>query len=177
MVAAYTLMFCRITIALAFAISVFGKAQDITAFQEAISDFQILAPDWSKTAAWVFLCAETCGVLLMVIGGGLLLPGFLLAALLLLTFAVALVLVLLNKRRISCNCFGRSQRRISPYDVVRNLLLTACGLVGVWALVETQQALPAIDSLLIGLIATCFVVLVTNMADVIETLRHPFASF
>ena len=177
MVIASTLMFCRIAIALAFVIAVIGKAQDITAFQEAIMDFQLLAPNWSKAVAWVLLGAETCDVLLVSIGGSLLLPGFLLAALLLLTFAVALVLVLLNKRRISCNCFGRSQRRISPYDVVRNVLLIICSLGGVWTLVETQQIPPAIDSLLMGLIAACFVILVTNIADVVETLRHPFAGF
>lgn len=170
----YILTFCRITVALIFALTVVGKAQDVTAFQEAILDFQILPPNWSKVFAWTFLGAETLVVLLMGIGGGILLPGFLLAALLLMSFAVALVLVLQRNRRIVCNCFGRTERRISSYDVVRNVLLTACSLLGIWTLLGPQQNLSSADVILVGLMAACFVTFVTSMADVVETLRQPF---
>jgi len=84
---------------------------------------------------------------------------------------------LMRKRRVVCNCFGHSERRISPYDVLRNILLTACSLSGIWALVEPQQGLPATDTMLMGLMAACCVALVTNIADVVETLRQPFHNF
>lgn len=170
----YTLTFCRIAVALVFALTVVGKAQNVTAFQEAILDFQLLPPNWSKALAWTFLSTEALVVLLMVIGGSILLPGFLLAIVLLLSFAIALVLVLRRNKRVACNCFGRTERHISSYDVVRNLLLTACSLLGIWALLGPQQNLSINDVLLVGLMAACFVTLVTGIADVVETLRQPF---
>ncbi len=174
MSAVYVLMFCRITIILVFALSLGGKILDIVNFQEAIVDFRLLPTRWSKAAAWTFLGVESAIVLLMAIGGSVLLIGFLLAMALLTVFSAALVLVLQRDIRVTCNCFGRTERRISPYDVARNVLLILCGLVGVWALVSPLQSLSEVEIILIGLMAVCFVVLVTNLADVVGTLRQPF---
>ncbi len=166
-------MFCRITVMLVFALSVVGKAQDINAFQEAILDFQLLSPSLSKLFSWIFLSAETLVVLLMITNDGLLLLGFTLAALLLITFAFALVLVLQRHRRVVCNCFGRTEQRISWYDVVRNILLTACSLLGIWTLIAPQQSVSITNVILIALMAICFVIIVTNTAGIVETLRRP----
>ena len=85
----YLLAFCRVTTGLVFAISSFSKARDLAQFQQALLDFQLLSRRLSKLAALFFLCGEGIVVLLIVIGGPVLLPGFALAILLLLVFCAA----------------------------------------------------------------------------------------
>jgi hypothetical protein len=174
MSATYVLMFCRFTVIVMFVLSVSGKVKNIDAFQKSIEDFQLLPLAWSKVVAWAFLCMEAITILLTVIGGSALLVGFLLSACLLVVFSAALTLVLRRRVRISCNCFGWTERRISPYDVVRNALFILCSLVGLWALASPIQGLSGAEVVLIGFMAVCFVVIVTNLADVVETLRQPF---
>jgi uncharacterized membrane protein YphA (DoxX/SURF4 family) len=169
------LTFCRIVIALVFALSASGKVLDMPAFQESIADFRLLPRRWSKVVAWAFLGAEFVIALLMAVGGGALLTGFLLASGLLVTFSAALVVALRRNAEVTCNCFGRTERRISFYDVVRNALLVLCSLAGAWwALAGSPQNLAAVEAVLIGLMAVCFVVLTTNLRDIVETLRQPF---
>ena len=174
MIASSLLIFCRLTIGLTFAWAVFGKLRDLSAFREAVVDFRVLPPALSSIAAWVSLLAECAIILMLGIGNTLLFPGFLLAAGLLLLFSVALGLVLRRKRQVSCNCFGVTQRRVSPYDVARNLLLIVCSLVGAWTSLNAVQPVAASDLILLGLMALCLLILVTNLADVVETLRRPF---
>lgn len=168
------LIFCRLTIGLTFAWAVFGKLRDLSAFREAVVDFRVLPPALSRIAAWVSLLAECATILMLGMGNALLLPGFLLSAGLLLLFSVALGLVLRRKMQVSCNCFGVTERRVSPYDVARNMLLIFCSLVGIWTSLDAVQSVAASDLILLGLMALCLVILVTNLADVVETLRRPF---
>jgi uncharacterized membrane protein YphA (DoxX/SURF4 family) len=179
MLEAFILTFFRMTIALVFALSASGKARNIRAFQEAVFDFRLLPPRWSKAAAWVFLFLEFATVLLIVVGGSFLLAGFALAAGLLMVFSLALLVALRRNPRIVCNCFGRTERRISSYDVARNALLLLCALGGVWVLTlngESLQTLSGVSIVATGLMVACFTVLVTNLRDVVETLRKPFTS-
>lgn len=177
MFVALVLTFCRVVLALVFALSVGGKIIDIRAFQEAITDFRLLPPGWSRAAAWGFVLAESAVVVSMVVGGPTLVAGFLLALALLSVFSLALVVALRRDTRVSCNCFGRTERRISPYDVLRNALLALCALTGAWALSVPLQSAPIAGTALVGLMAACFAVFVTNLKDVIETLRQPFTPF
>ncbi len=174
MIASSLLIFCRLTIGLTFAWAVFGKLRDLSAFREAVVDFRVLPPALSSIAAWVSLLAECAIILMLGIGNTLLFPGLLLAAGLLLLFSIALGLVLRRNRQVSCNCFGVTQQRVSPYDVARNLLLIVCSLVGVWTSLNAVQPVAASDLILLGLMALCLLILVTNLADVVETLRQPF---
>lgn len=168
------LIFCRLTIGLTFAWAVFGKLRDLSAFQAAVVDFRVLPPALSRSAAWVSLLAECAIILMLGMGKTLLLPGFVLAAGLLMLFSVALGLVLRRNRQVSCNCFGVTKRRVSPYDVARNLLLMVGSLVGSWTSLVAIQPVAASALILLGLMALGLIILVTNLADVVETLRRPF---
>ncbi len=168
------LLFCRLTIGLTFAWAVFGKLRDFAAFQTAVVDFRVLPPALSRIAACVSLLAEFAIMLMLGMGKVLLFPGFVLAAGLLLLFSVAFGLVLRRNMQVSCNCFGVTERRVSPYDVARNLLLIVGSLVGGWTSLDAIQPVAANVLILLGLMALCFVILVTNLADVVETLRQPF---
>lgn len=168
------LMFCRVVIAAVFVLSAGGKALDVPAFQESVEDFRLMPKALARVAAWFFLVSEIAVVIAMAIGGRALMAGFVLAAGLLVLFSTALAVALRRKAAISCNCFGRDERRISPYDMARNALLTACSLAGVWTLTASTQSLSGSELALVILMAACFVALVTNLRDVAETLRQPF---
>lgn len=171
----FVLMFCRSTIALVFALTAFGKALDVAAFQESISEFRILPMNLSKAAAWILLGTELVVVLLMVAGGYLLSAGFSLAVCLLATFSAALLVALWRTSKMICSCFGIGTQRISPYDVARNVLLALCCLIGICALDDASHGLPGSASVLVILMAISFVCLVSNLRDVVETLRQPFS--
>ena len=177
MLATYALLFCRIAIILVFTLSFVGKVRDITAFREAVTDFRLLPESWSRTLAWTFPGAELAVVLLVMGGGSGLLLGFLLAAAWLMVFSLALVIVLGRNSRVTCNCFGGTVRRISPYDVARNTILLLCSLIGMRALIGSAQNSTGLENVLIGLMAGSFVVLLINLADIAETLRQPFRIF
>lgn len=175
MTASHGLMFCRIAIAAIFAWSALGKLRDLRGFRDAITAFRLLPRDWSAPLAWVFVGGEVAVVLLMLSGVPALLGlGFALAAGLLALFAIALISAMRRALAVSCNCFGGSEQPISWYDVVRNALLIACSLLGGWLLTLPQRGLAGSETLLLGVMALGFVVLVTHVEDVLETLRQPF---
>jgi hypothetical protein len=84
------------------------------------------------------------------------------------------VVALRRNAKMTCNCFGRREQHISRYDVARNALLVLCSVAGVWALTSPHQALSGGEIVLVGLMAMCFVVLITNLADIALTLWRPF---
>jgi len=175
MFAVSLLMFCRISIALLFIVSAGSKTLAIRDFEVTVGNFKLLPRRWNKPATWLFLGGEIATVVLIAIGGSLLLIGFLLAIALLAVFAIALVSALLRDIDISCNCFGKTERHISPYDVVRNILFILCSLSGMWMLIYTPQNLDVGEITLLTFMSAVFVVLVANLSDVIETLLLPFS--
>jgi len=87
------LAFCRVAIALLFALAFAGKIRDIRAFQEAVVDFRLLPSNWSRKLAVVFLAMEFLACA-WVVSGLLLLAGFLLATGLLMLFSAGLLTVI-----------------------------------------------------------------------------------
>jgi len=170
------LAFCRVAIALVFALAFAGKIRDIRAFQEAVVDFRLLPSNWSRKLAVVFLAMEFLACA-WVVSGLLLLAGFLLATGLLMLFSAGLLTVIRRRMKITCNCFGWTDRRVSGYDLVRNAVLILCSLSGAWASVTASQNLTMGEFGVIALIAVYFVVLMTNLANIVETLRRPFYAF
>lgn len=173
MTAEFTITFCRIVIALAFALSAGGKALDMPSFQVAIKDFQLLPARWSKIAAYCLAGLEAIVVLLL-LGERSLVIGFGLAIGLLILFTVALVITIRRKKAVTCNCFGRTERRVSNYDVGRNVVLIAIALTGVRLSLDFSRDLATSEVILSGLLASTVVILVINLADIVRTLLRPF---
>lgn len=173
MVGPLVVLFCRMLLALVFTISLIGKLRDRAAFEEAIVEFQLLPPGAAILAARVFLASEALVVVLLALGGAALPAGFGLALLLLAIFSTALLLVLRRKLAVVCNCFGRTEQHISRYDLVRNALLAACGLLGLGALGGAGYPFSSQELVVIGLMAAAGAAIITNLADVVETLRQP----
>src|SRR2546423_750268 len=92
MIATYLLAFCRIATGLIFLTSFLGKVRELEGFRQAVADFRLLPKDMSKGAAFLFLGGELLVVVCLLVGGVLLLPGFVLAILLLCVFSAAIAL-------------------------------------------------------------------------------------
>jgi hypothetical protein len=177
MLVASLLMFCRITIAFLFLFSFGRKVLAFRDFAVTVSDFELFPRRWSKTIAGFFLGGEIATAILVIFGGNMLFLGLILAIVLLAAFSVALGTALWRNINMSCNCFGRTERRISHYDVVRNGLLILCSLAGLWMLSSASQRLSVGEIILLALMSAVFLLLITNLDDIVETLRRPFPVF
>jgi hypothetical protein len=169
----YILGFCRVAIALVFAISFVGKASDVPAFQRAVAKFGLLPESSSKVAALFFLVGEATVVIFAALGGRFLGPGFLLAASLLLVFSAALVSVLSRRMRTPCNCFGLSQKPVSSVDVWRNVGLMAGALIGLGSLAaldRSQSSLGMAEWTLVGLMGTVFALVWIHLDEIVQLL-------
>lgn len=173
--APYSLTFSRIAIGIVFAASSLGKIRSFAAFEQAVKDFQILPAQYVRASSYVFLAGEIVVVLLMLLGGKLFLTlGFLLAILILCVFCIALLFVLARRLSVPCNCFGSSQKPVSPADLWRNVGFLACAVVGIGSLTtlsDTTMDVNLIETGLLAMMAIVFVVLSIYLGEVIEVLR------
>lgn len=173
--AEFVLAFCRWTIVITFVVSATGKLASMTSFQAAIADFEVLPTRWVRPAGTVTVALELLAAVLVLLGGQLLPDGFGLACLLLLGFSLLLARSLRRKADVRCNCFGRTERPITRYDLVRNGLLIGAGVLGGWLWLTYGSGLPPIGLLLIsGLMAGALVAVASNLHDIVELLRRPY---
>ncbi len=173
--AAAVLTFCRWAIGLTLAVSAMGKAASMTSFRAAMTDFEVLPARLTGPAATAVVVAEAVAVALVAAGRGWAAAGFALALVLLAAFSAVLALALRRKAAVSCNCFGSSERQISWYDVARNAGLGLCCVAGLWSAATAAGPGPAVALVLVlGLMAAVFMVIVTNLEDIIELLRKPY---
>ncbi len=171
----YVLAFCRIAVGLIFAVSFGGKVLDIPAFTQAIGRFHILPERTNQLAALLFLSGELTVIVLMILGGRLLEPGFGLAIFLLLTFCMALVSALVKRVSISCNCFGPNEKPVSLYDVWRNVGFILCALGGWGTLVvvsPVRGGLGVMDWVLVAPPAAAFVAIWTQIESIVRLFRQ-----
>jgi hypothetical protein len=111
---------------------------------------------------------------MMLLGGSLLTGGFLLAALLLTAFSIALASVVIRKINLSCNCFGPSEKRITPYDIFRNIGFLICALGGWGAALLSQKGSVSLGILEWGLalvVAVIFITIWTQIREIMQLFR------
>jgi hypothetical protein len=176
MLNALVITFCRMVIILVFVISIIGKVSDLPAFQTAIINFKILPAQWSKIATWMFLIGEISVIALVTWGGNLLLAGFVGATFLLTIFSIALGMTLIRRQQIPCNCFGREEKPISPYDLVRNAGFLVCSFAGIVMLWITSISIMIPDLaniLLADLMGVTFVMIMTNLSEIVQLYNQP----
>lgn len=172
----YVLAFCRVVIGVAFLVSSTSKVIDFPGFKEAVRAFRLLPSRLSSSAAFLFLCSEVAVVVLLVLGGSFLLPGFALAIGLLSLFSCALVTVVIRRIRTACHCFGPSTKEVSFIDVYRNLGFIVCALVGfgtlLWTKVGLQVSLNLLEWIFIGLGGVAFLVIWTQLGEITQLFRQ-----
>jgi hypothetical protein len=168
----YLQAFCRFVIGLVFGLSFIGKVKDAYAFEQTIARFDILPTRLNRVSAFLLLSAELLVVITMIIGGSLLIWGFLLAGIILLSFCMALASVMLRKIKTSCNCFGLSEKAVSPFDIIRNLGFVLCALVGYFAAEPNGQAAPSMWGwTFAAIMAGVFMMIWSQIEDVLKILK------
>jgi hypothetical protein len=174
MLPAYLLAFCRIALGLTFALSFVGKVRDVGQFSGTIRKFDLLPAGWAGPTAVLFLSGEAAVVVLLILGGRLLTLALALAGLLLAIFSLALLSALRRGIETSCNCFGASAEPVSYLDIWRNTGLISLAALGFWAArADGAATLSAnlIEAVLLLIMAAVFVLLWTNLAEVLTLFR------
>jgi hypothetical protein len=167
----YIQAFCRSAVALIFIFSFLGKVRNVAEFQQTIANFALLPAPFTRPTAWLFLVAEALVVVLILLGGPFLLPGYLLATALLFVFSLAMASVLIRHISTTCSCFGPSNKPISTIDLVRNGGLIACTVIGCFSSTlpaYSQQALNIPEWSIIGLGALAFVLIWTQLSELVR---------
>lgn len=164
----YMLVFARFVVGMIFFISFIGKALSLKKFQQTISNFNLLPNTFSAPLALIFLMGELFVVILLIVGGSIgLRIGFALALVMLIAFTLALISVLVRKIQTSCNCFGSSEKIISPYDLIRNMGIIIGAAVGL-LVADTPTSLDLPGWVLIGVSAGAFVFIWLSTRDIFE---------
>jgi hypothetical protein len=174
MAVSFLLAFCRLVLGFVFALSWTGKLRDVRRFRQTILRFRLLPPWLSGITTLLILGAELLVVVGTVMGTGLLLPTFLLAALLLLLFSGAIASVLVRRLHTSCTCFGMSDKPIAAGDLWRNSGFLCCALFGsaflLWSHSE-QSSLSMAVWLLVGGAAAVFVLIGLSVGDIMALFK------
>jgi hypothetical protein len=167
--------FCRAVVGIVFAVSFAGKARDTSTFRETISRFGLIPAPASGAAVAAIMAGEIAVALAMALGGRFLMAGFVGAVLLLVVFSAALAAVLKRRIDTSCNCFGASEKPITPYDIWRNAGFLCCALCGCCGALTAPNAGAAQLGLaeygLAAVGAAVFVAISSQLGEIVQLFR------
>ena len=171
MIFPYLLTFFRFVIGFVFVTSLIGKAGDIPAFTQAITNFRFFPQSFSKPLAYLFLLGEFGTVVAMLFGRELLFWGFLVAMLMFLSFSIALSSVILRKIETTCNCFGPDQKDVNFGHVLRSLGFMICGIGG--SIISYLHNIPSgsieiINLIFVGAFSAVFVLVWMHIGDILQ---------
>jgi hypothetical protein len=124
--AAYAAEACRLFILVAMAMAVLGKAKSADSFRETVAAMSGLSERKAGLAAGAVIAAEA-----VILAALLVTPraGMAAAMILFALFWAMILIVLLRRRAVICNCFGGGSRPISRLDLLRNLaMIGACAV-------------------------------------------------
>lgn len=131
-----------------------------------VTDLGIARPPLNRLIAVAVLVMELAIVSLLMLDNKFAIFGFTIAFFLLVAFCLVLFKALRKSDQTSCNCFGTSQRAVSPLDLFRNAVLMGCTILG-WSMIvsplSAQVSLELAVLVLTCLVAAIFVVLLLNL--------------
>lgn len=161
---------CRLSILVVLLASAAGKARALGRFAESLEVLVRLPSRWSRTAAASITGSEFLVALALLAGGAVAQLGMAAALVMFLAFTAVLIVALVQRQAVSCNCFGADDHPISGWDVARNLLLISACVVRL-ALGPPAAALPLSTwLLLLGIAGVAFLVS-TNLHRIASVLR------
>lgn len=170
MTAAYLSEACRLYIAVVLFAAAAGKARALGSFGETLEALLHLPARWSRSAAAAVVTVELLVALALVAGGTAAQRGMAAALGLFLAFTAVLLVALVQRRSVSCNCFGAGGPLLSAWDLVRNLLLMAACATGLLLRPSATALAPGEWLLLLGAAVMAFLVS-TNLHWIARPLR------
>ncbi|HMG46079.1 MAG TPA: MauE/DoxX family redox-associated membrane protein [Allosphingosinicella sp.] len=123
--AAYLAELCRLYVAVALLAAAIGKAGDLASFRLTIAALLPVPMRRTGPAALAIVATEGLVALPLLAGGPWSRPAMAAAMTLLIAFTVVLFVALVQRKAISCNCFGGGGHMISAFDLLRNAALIA----------------------------------------------------
>jgi hypothetical protein len=166
----YLLMFCRMTIALLFGVSAWGKVRDVASFSAAVESLVGVRHGWSRLVAAAVIGAEVAVVVALTVGGASMRVGFAISLVLLVSFTAVLASAVRRGVDVGCACFGARRPRVSVYDIARNVLMIATAVTGLGLVASADTVTSASALAVIVIMSAAFVVCVVNLKDLIGGL-------
>jgi hypothetical protein len=167
---AYMSEICRLYVAVLFLLSATGKTFAFREFESTIAETVQLPARLSRFLAAGVIAAEAIAALASALGGRWAQFGVAWALLLSIVFTGFVATMLAQGKSVRCNCFGQSDDRLSPLDLVRNgFLLTACAF---YLFNGPSAASISIVAYLLLLAPAAFAFLISaNLKDIVAILR------
>ncbi|WP_375771509.1 redoxin domain-containing protein [Archangium gephyra] len=138
MTATYVSEACRLYILVVLFAAALGKARALGSFAGTLEALVHLPARWSRSAAAAIAALEFLVALALAAGGAAAHHGMAAALALFLAFTAVLLVALMQRQTVSCNCFGAGDHPLSAWDLVRNLLLIAA--CAAWFLLGPPEA-------------------------------------
>jgi thiol-disulfide isomerase/thioredoxin len=162
---------CRLYILVVLFAAAVGKARALGDFAQTLEALVHLPSRWSRSVAAAIAALELLVALALVAGGTAARHGMAAALALFLAFTAVLLVALVRRQAVSCNCFGAGDHPISAWDLVRNLLLIAA-CVAWFLLGPPEAALPPGAWLLLSGAAVLAFLLSTNLHRLAHLVRR-----
>lgn len=149
-------------------VAVLAKARDLGSFRSTVRAFRVVPRGWERSLTSGLLVAESAAAAMLVVRP-LAVFGLGLAVVLIMAFTAGMVRLLLRGESVACGCFGVSTTPIGMMHVVRNAVISATGVTGVFAGALSEGAPVATQVFgLVSLFAGAGVVLVLILDRLLE---------
>ncbi len=161
---------CRLLILIVLVSSAYTKTTDIGSFATSLADDFYVPVAYSRPVALAVAGLEWLAFFSVLSGGSWGRVGAILAVVLFVVFSAVMLEAILKRRRVFCNCFGRTKHPVSSLDLLRNTLyVAASGFYVLNAPYEIPGGLLAQLSLILAA-ALCFL-LSSSMHEIKNLLR------
>ncbi len=156
MTAAFCSEACRLYLLVVLLASATGKARAPGRFAGTLEVLLHLPARWSRGAAVAITATEFLVALTLVLGDAVFRPGMAAALGLFLAFSAVLLVALVQRQTVSCNCFGTDDHPISAWDLGRNLWMISASVAGLVLGPPTEAPPVAMRLLALGVAGLAF---------------------
>jgi hypothetical protein len=162
---------CRSTLAVAFAVALYGKAYRRAAFRSfaaSLGELGLVSRPLRSPVAGLTVLAEAVALVLLAFDTTAIL-GLLISAAVMAAFSAGLGTSVARGRRRPCHCFGASSIPLSWLHVGRNLVLLGVAILGVAAgPARSIDAAAAALTVLVGAATAALIIRVDDLVDLFQ---------
>lgn len=162
---------CRLFVAIVLLAAAGGKTLHFARFRDGLAkSFPAMGRASTAAALAIVLAEWIVGALVLSPGMAARTLGLLAALALFALFATVIAWSLIQDRAIACSCFGASTHRITPYDLLRNLLFIGASAVA-WRHAQAGLTLDSAAWAMLAGFAFIAFLIATALQDIALLLR------
>ena len=171
----FLILFCRWNIGFLFLYSSLAKILSTESFQQTVKNLKILPKLLIKPFSFAIIFVEFLLAIIVISSKSYFRYAFLFSSFLLILFTIMFLFVLSQKKLITCNCFGKTQKLISWFDIIRNLVFICISVLGYilsYHLKVYQSSVISFsyETFLCGFISIILILVATNLEDFAKLL-------